>query len=380
MKFQRKEIFYWSLFFFYGLFILATLPYIVPIQRALGRKLQDYLLLFIIITITLVFLILLAHIFFIKRERRVSKYLGVIGGTGLIGLTVYFLILRTNYSAASKAVEFIHFFEYGLLSYLAFIALRCRINNLLIYVWGVIVVSCFGYIDEGIQWVIESRTGELKDALTNVACAVTFQIFISQVSEPVKGFKKIEFHDFKLLLKGLSVFLVIITLFTILVNTGFEVFDHEVGYFKSKFTRDNLLSMKEERSQIIMIPNPKATQIVIKPDYWSITDFYAQEAKYHIKFRNDLLKDKHYRSAYCEELILEKYYEPVMLELNQKWPFEMRKEIFFKIPDRKNSYFYHSPLRENIITGVGKFIILFSLIILSIVPIIIDIMTDKKES
>ena len=138
MGIQRKELLYWLIFSVYGLLILSTLPYIVPMQRALGKNLQDKLILFIVVTIAGTFLILFGYIFFIKKERRLSKYLGILFGTALIGFTVYFLILRTDYALSSKAVEFIHFFEYGLLSYLAYLSLKFRITNRLVFVWGVL--------------------------------------------------------------------------------------------------------------------------------------------------------------------------------------------------------------------------------------------------
>ncbi|MBU1626677.1 VanZ family protein [bacterium] len=413
MELQKREIFFWSLFCLYGLFIILTLPYIVPIQRAIGSELQDILLPFVIITITIVFLLLVAYIFCIKRERRIKKYLGLLFGSSFILISVDILILRTSYPSALKAVEFIHFFEYGILSFFTYLSLRYRIKTRLVFIYSALIISIFGFVDEGIQWIIPSRVGELKDVLTNVFCAVAFQIFISQVVEPINGFKKIRMEDYKGLLKAFSALFFVTTIFVFFVNTGFLIFDEKLGYFRSKFSKEDLLYIKEERELLnSKKPTDKASKpIVVKPDtdirsnvynkgadshffpeigstllnilnspwheYWCIDDFFAQEAKFHIKKRNDLLHGKHFRDAYFEEKILEKYYLPIMKALNQNLPESKVKEIFYKIPDRQNRYYYHSPIRENIMTGRTKVIVLFLLITLSITPLFLDILTDK---
>jgi len=381
MKFNRKEIIYWSIFSLYTLFIIATLPYIVPFQRALGYKLADNLLTFIIISIALVFVLLISYIFFVKREKSLRKYLGILVGIILVAFTVWWLILSTTYSRASKAVEFIHFFQYGLLCFLAYLCLKDRIKNPLIFIWGAMIVSTFGFIDEGIQWIIPSRTGELKDSLTNIACAVTFQIFISQIVEPKSGYARINKHDWKGLLKGLTLLFVVVTLFVFFVNTGFKIFDEEIGYFNSKFTKEDLLEMKKYRDELFKRKSDKKIKessepIVIKPSYWGVTDYYAQEARFHIKHRNDLLKDKEFRASYSEQKILEKYYMPVVHELNENWSAHQRRSVFFKIPDLNNSYYYHSPLRDNIMVDSTKVFVIILLMLFSIIPLVVDFMTD----
>ena len=129
MGLKKREIFYWSLFSLYGLFILLTLPYVVPYQRAIGKILHSELLPFIIGTIVVIFLLLIGYIYFVKKVRKISRYIGIFLGSSLIFLTAYLLILRTNYPASSKAVEFIHFFEYGFLSFLVYLPLKIRIKK-----------------------------------------------------------------------------------------------------------------------------------------------------------------------------------------------------------------------------------------------------------
>jgi VanZ family protein len=379
MGFKKREIFYWSLFSSYGLFILLTLPYIVPFQRAIGKKLQSGLIPFVITSITLIFLMLVGYIFFIKKERKITRYIGIFLGSFLILLSVDILILRTSYPSSSKVVEFIHFFEYGLLTFFAYLALKQRVQTRLIYAWGVLLISLFGFVDETIQWIIPSRTGELKDALTNVVCAVTFQIFISQVIKPTTEFKKICCENYKALLKGIAALFFVVTIFVFFVNTGFLIFDEKIGYFISKFPKEDLLLLKKEGEKVIKTSEKMilTEPVVEKPKYWCIDDFYAEEAKFHIRTRNDLLKKNHFREGYSEQKILEKYYLPVLEGLNQNLPVNKVKEILYKIPDKQNRYFYRSPIRENMMTGGTKVAVLFLLIILSIVPLILDIVTDK---
>jgi VanZ family protein len=379
MIISKKEILYWSLFSLYCLFILATLPYIVTFQRAMGQSLKDSLYAFIVLWIAKPSIIFFAYIFLDKQERRLSRYIGIIISILLIIGAVYYLILGTNYPASSKAVEFIHFFEYGLLCFLVFIALKERIHNPLVYIWGLLLVSIFGFIDEGIQWIIPSRTGEFKDALTNIACAITFQLFISQVIELPRGLRSINKQEIKVLLRGVSAFFVAMTIFVFLVNSGFVIFDKQIGYFNSRFVKEDLLSMKKQRENSdegIEIIKTKPQPIVIKPQKWGVTDLYEQEAKSHIRFRNDLLKWSGYRDAYAENKILEKYYDPMMKRLNQSWSKVQKKDIFKKIPDKKERYYYHSKMIDNILTGSTKIIILILLMTFSIFPLVLDLLTD----
>ena len=75
------------------------------------------------------------------------------------------------------------------------------------------------------------------------------------------------------------------SLFVFLVNTGFEVFDEDIGYFRSKFTRADLLSLKSEKEKNAVSVEKTTETVEVKRSYWGINDLYLEEGKFHIKKR-----------------------------------------------------------------------------------------------
>jgi VanZ family protein len=81
---------------------------------------------------------------------------------------VYFYLLKY---VCHFPAERLHLIEYGLLSLLAFRALRLDLSALKSYAFGFLIAAAFGFVDELIQGVLDNRVYETRDVAINVISA-----------------------------------------------------------------------------------------------------------------------------------------------------------------------------------------------------------------
>jgi len=67
--------------------------------------------------------------------------------------------------------ERLHLAEYGILSYLLYVAFRMDFQEGKAYALGFITASGFGLFDELIQFILPNRVFEIRDVLTNIMAA-----------------------------------------------------------------------------------------------------------------------------------------------------------------------------------------------------------------
>ena len=81
---------------------------------------------------------------------------------------VYFILLK--YLCIYPA-ERLHLVEYGALAYLLYRALRLYFPSRIAYIFGFLIASGFGFLDELIQGQLPNRYYETRDVLTNILAA-----------------------------------------------------------------------------------------------------------------------------------------------------------------------------------------------------------------
>lgn len=119
------------------------------------------------------FFILMYLIFYCQKSISVYIWFGVI---------VYLYIFCLG--QLKLEIEKIHFVEYGILSCLVFKALHNDIKNRLIYLWASVIVFCFGFLDEGIQYILPNRVYDTHDVIVNGVAGVLAQMIIAFVLRP----------------------------------------------------------------------------------------------------------------------------------------------------------------------------------------------------
>jgi hypothetical protein len=83
--------------------------------------------------------------------------------------SVYFFLMKRFELPAER----LHFLEYGLLAFLAYKALeKDIIQKKLLYTLTLFLVTGVSLLDEGIQYLLPNRVGELRDVALNVVSGV----------------------------------------------------------------------------------------------------------------------------------------------------------------------------------------------------------------
>lgn len=257
------------------------------------------------------------------RDRRPARY----------GLVVAAIVLAVTYSARSSignaesdVVEHVHFIEYGVVTWLfyrAWLPLGDAGVILLPLIGGLAVGTC----EEWFQWFLPARVGELRDIFLNAA-AIVSGLLLSVAIAPPPGFalrisRRSVSHVF-----GVSALLgVLMTGFLNSVHVGYEIADPDVGTFRSIYTAGELEALARARVRE-WATNPP----VARPPRLSREDQYMSEGLLHVQERNRRWEGGDTRAAWSENLILEKYYAPVLdtpsyiSKTGHRWPAGQRTD------------------------------------------------------
>jgi hypothetical protein len=259
------------------------------------------------------------------RERRALRY-GLIAAAIAIG-TGYSLLTATGVPNVD-AVERFHFVEYGLLTLLFFRVWRglpWRAAAVLSFT----AVLLVGTLDEWIQWFVPGRVGEWRDVLLNSVAIGSGLLFALGLQGPATTsyyayrVRSGRFHPAFLPLLTLAVF----AAFFYTVHVGHEVQDDAIGTFRSRFSAAELLALGEERREAWQASPPSTMRT------YSREDQYLAEALWHVQRRNDMEGEGGIWATWKENLILEKYFAPVLdfptyrTPEGARWPAEQRGNV-----------------------------------------------------
>jgi hypothetical protein len=251
------------------------------------------------------------------KERRLLRYgllaLAVGGGT------TYALLTATG-NANVDVVERFHLVEYGVLTWLYYRVWHTR-ADLTALVFPALAAFTVGIFDEGLQWLVPARVGELHDVLLNavsIACGLVFSLGLA----PITGMRWWPDPPSR---RGLAVFasVVIVALgaFFHAVHLGHEITDPQTGDFLSRYSAEELLDASRDRAARWPAAPPRELRRA------SIEDHYLAEGVWHVQRRNEVEDPQR---VWHENLILEKYFAPVLdfptyaTGTGAKWAAEQR--------------------------------------------------------
>ena len=133
--------------------------------------------------------------------------------------------------------------------------------------------------------------------------------------------------------------IVALALFVHIVHLGYDIRDQEVGTFKSRYSMSTLLALADaKRADWRIQPPPLVLQRVSREDQ------YMTEGVTHVQRRNELLAGNDVKGAWMENLILEKYYAPVLdtpsyvSRTGHRWSAEQRASIDSRAAGSDTSY------------------------------------------
>ena len=251
------------------------------------------------------------------REQRAMRYGFLVLAVG--GGSLYAWATATG-NPNVDVVERFHLVEYGALTWLYYRAWHDR-GDLTAVVFPALAAFTVGIFDEGLQWLVPARVGELHDVLLNgvsIGCGLLFSIGLA----PVRPANWWPDRQGRLSLAVFtSVVIVALAVFFHAVHLGHEIDDSQVGDFLSRYSADELLAASRDRAVRWQSAPPRELHRT------SIEDHYLAEGVWHVQRRNEVADPQR---VWHENLILEKYFAPVLdfptysTGAGAKWPPEQR--------------------------------------------------------
>jgi len=237
------------------------------------------------------------------RDARAVRY----GAMGLALATGGAYALWTGSADPNvRAVEHFHFIEFGLVSWLYYRVWLDRRD------WSALALPALagfivGIVEEAYQWFIPARVGELADVWLNlvaIGCGVLFAAGL----EPPRPFLFGWRSGSRRATRGLAAAAVVsLTAFVHVVHLGHEIIDPAIGSFGSRYTAEHLMALGDQRAASWAADPP-----LERPARLSREDQYMTEGLQHVAARNAAWDGGDVGVAWRENLILEKYFAPVL--------------------------------------------------------------------
>jgi hypothetical protein len=282
-----------------SLLVVVAAPYTGQIRGAMQDALPGQYR--IVIGGIVVAAVALAVLTALRRisERRVPRYGALAVAVG--GAALYAYATATG-NANVDAVERFHFVEYGALTWLYHRAWYAR-GDATSLVFPALATFMVGVFDEGLQWLVPARVGELRDVLLNSASIVCGLIFSLGLEPPAGDRWMPDRRGRRALTTFAAVAILTLALFFHVVHLGHLVRDAETGDFFSRYSAAGLLEASRDRAIRWRAAPPRDLHRA------SIEDHYLAEGLWHVQRRNEVADPQR---VWHENLILEKYFAPVL--------------------------------------------------------------------
>jgi hypothetical protein len=255
------------------------------------------------------------------RERRPLRY-GALAAAVLVGTT--YALWNAQGVPDVDVVERFHFVEFGLITLLFYRAWR-PLDDPSTFVLPVLAGLLVGTLEEWFQWFIPIRVGEMRDIFLNMAAIGSGLLFSVAVDPPQAFSRRLRPGSIRRLAGFASVVLLTFAAFVHAVHLGYEIRDERAGTFRSRFTAPQLAALSAARTREWAAQPPPLTVPRLSRE-----DQYLTEGIEHVMERNELWEAGDLEGAWFENLILERYYAPVLVtpsyrtKTGSRWPEEQR--------------------------------------------------------
>ncbi len=314
-------------------------------------------------------------------------------GSAYLGLTVFGgALLWTAWTLRGNSVEAFHLIQYGVLSILFYRALLHRVSDYSIYVLSAILAGIVGTLDEWIQWLIPDRFWGMRDVLLNFTAAALAQCALAAGLRPaiVRGYPS--GHNVRRLCYAGAALLgmlcasyantpdriawyasripwagFLLDSQSMMVEYGYRYEDPEIGLFRSRFDRQSLRRLDQQRGADVAV----ILGDFLEDDDWRRfrriytvpRDAYVHEIGTHLFRRNrhlSLARDEtrsdwqrrdSYLIAQRENRILEKYFPLSLGQSVHHWGPSTRSEVDSGADERDH---YESWVSVSLITEVTR--------------------------
>ena len=258
------------------------------------------------------------------RHHRLLRYGALIAA---LGGAIWFSVLEATGNADVDVVQRFHFVEYGVITFLFYRAWRA-LEDPAILLLPTLAGLLVGAADEWLQWFIPNRVGEIADILLNSAAIGCGLLFSLGADPPDRLTWTLRPGSILRVGRLAAATVLALASFVHIVHLGYDVRDPEVGLFKSRYSMTALPALAaEKRADWQRHPPPLTLRRVSREDQ------YMTEGVTHVQRRNELLAANDAKGAWMENLILEKYYAPVLdtpsyvSRTGHRWSAEQRSSV-----------------------------------------------------
>ena len=232
---------------------------------------------------------------------------------GLIALAALIAIVFTRATGSAvpavAAVEHFHFVQYGVITWLFYRAWRGR-GDVASLVLPCAAAFVFGVAEEWWQWFLPARVGELQDVLLNgvaICCGLLVSVAVMPMALSGGGTARgTRGSGLTASVAGVCAALAAVAAFTWTVHVGHAIHDPEIGMFRSRYAPAQLDQLAVERTARWAVAPPLVRRTLAREDQ------YRSEGEAHVRARNTAWDAGDVRTAWHENLILERYYAPVL--------------------------------------------------------------------
>jgi VanZ family protein len=306
--------------------LYASAPYVLEMQILLRRSLQDYFDVIFRTTIAVLGVGLLASGLCLdlwrsrsarsdEARRSLSVAKVVLKKIALAALCValyyfgLFQVICTNPAQGVRIFEFIHLFEYSLITILVLKAVSGSIEGRAAYLAAFLAMYLVSLGDEAVQGYIARRVGEFRDVQIDALVAGLAIIAVKSIFSPrvLTGRSRAKVLSPILLLTAASV--IATAAFMLSFHVGHRIDDERCGVFYSLYPREELLRRSAKAAFGPQLPRGGSSASATIEGYWAAEDFYETEAFKHLDERDDLLRRQRHWEAFCEEQVRRIYYK-----------------------------------------------------------------------
>lgn len=293
--------------------VLAS-PFVGEINTSLQRAFPGQYVGILVAAVVLPGVVAIAAALVRVTERRPLRY----------ALLVAAVVLAVAYARVMETTrtEQFHFTEYGGLAFLFYRAWHWRADASAI-VLPVCAATIAGFADEWFQWFVPSRVGEARDVVLNAVGVVCGLLVACALNPLPAATAPLSAASRRTMAAGLACTVLVGALFFQTVHLGYEAGDGEAGTFLSRYTTGTLRELSAARAERWRADPPRAMPLISREDH------FLSEGRFHVERRNTAAAAGDAWTAWQENLILERYYRPVLESgvPGSRWPDDQREQI-----------------------------------------------------
>jgi hypothetical protein len=257
------------------------------------------------------------------RARRGARY-------GAMALSLAGAVVFARWHATGRSevdvVELFHFVEYGIITFLFYRAWKPADDGS-VFILPVLAGLLVGTCEEWLQWFIPVRVGEMADVFLNLAAILCGLVFSVAADPPSRFTFRLRPGSLRRIGRVAACVVFVFAMFFQVVHIGFTITDDEIGSFDSRYSKAELQTLQlQKRDEWHVHPLPLELHRVSREDQ------YMSEGVVHVQERNEAWTAGDALTAFRENQILEKYYQPVLdtpsyvSKTGHRWSPEQRSD------------------------------------------------------